>query len=297
MRKCNNRTTLSISECETPASFLSKLGARETPQSTRGSSSFSPGDAFWNEAILVADEIGNPNAGLSSHVADSEALKVDYGTHNSNNVKDRGCVHLLNSARDGVTHTVSDVHAGSAVGSSGMHLDKEVSPLPVKHFDFSLEARNLDKEIPADANKTKPDIITTKEIPVSINQRNSQCYSLRHSSPKDQMGEILPGVQQKSFKCINSTRNVEHLKENSHNVAYNTPNRDYEWVVANELKSNCTPASSSIKGCLNLGNWLPLEICHIYYKKGISKLYPWQVTLPPLSYLAKPFELVHRSHP
>ncbi|XP_057799459.1 helicase and polymerase-containing protein TEBICHI [Salvia miltiorrhiza] len=263
LRKCNNITALSTAECETPASFPSKLGARETPQSTRGSSSFSPGDAFWNEAILVADGITNPNADLSSHVAETnEALKVDFSTRNSNNVKDRGCVHLLNSARDGVTHSVSDFRAGSAMGSPGMHLDKEVSPLPVKHFDFSLEAKHLDKEIPADANKTKPDILTTKETLVSINQRNSQCYTLTCSSSKDQ---------------INSKRSVEDLKENIHDVAYITPNSDYKRVVANELKSDCTPASSLVKGCLDLSNWLPLEICQIYYKKGISKLYPWQV--------------------
>lgn len=283
LRKCNNKTALSTAECETPASFTSKLEARETPQSTRGSSSFSPGDAFWNEAILVADGIANPNDGLSSHVA-------------GNNVKDRGSIHLLKTARDGVTHSVSDFRAGSAVGSLGMHPKKEVSPLPVKHFDFSLEAKNLDKEIPTDANKTKPDVLTTKETPGPISQCNFQCYKLTYSSSKDQVDEILPGVHQKSFKYINSERSVEHLKENIHDVAYNTPNSDYK-IVASELKSNCTPASSLMKGCLDLGNWLPLEICHIYYKKGISKLYPWQVTLPPLSYLGQPFELVNRPHP
>ncbi|XP_047970916.1 helicase and polymerase-containing protein TEBICHI [Salvia hispanica] len=275
LRKCNNTTALYTAECETPASFPSKLGAGETPRSTRGSSSFSPGDAFWNEAILVADGIAYPNAGLSSHVAgNNEAFTVDSGACNSNNVKDRGFVNQLNSTRDGVAHSVSDFRACTAVG---MHLDKEASPLPVKHFDFSLEAKNLEKEIPADTNKTKPDILITKETHVSVDQHNPQSYNLMCSSSKDHIGEILPGAQRKSFKCIDSKRSVEDLKEISHAVAYNTPNSDYKRVVANELKSNCTPASSSINRSLDISSWLPLEICQIYNKRGISKLYPWQV--------------------
>ncbi|KAH6757052.1 hypothetical protein C2S51_038889 [Perilla frutescens var. frutescens] len=281
LRKCNNTSALCTAECETPASFASKLGARETPQSSRGSSLFSPGDAFWNEAIIVADGLVNPNAGLSSHVAENnEALKKGYGTHNSNNVKNGVCVHLLNSARDGVIDSVCDVGAVSAVGSLGMHvkdLDKEVSPLPVKHFDFSFEAKNIDKEISADANNTKPGILTTKETHASINLHNSQCHNLMHISLKDPICEILPDAQRTSFKCINSKRSVENLNENIHTAACDTPNRDYIEVVANKHKSNCTPASSSTKGCLDLSNWLPLEICRIYYKKGVSKLYPWQV--------------------
>lgn len=240
-----------------------------------------------------------PNAGLCSHVAENkEGLKLDNRTHNSNIVKKRGGVHLLNSARDGVRDSACDVGAGSAVGSLGMHvkdLDKEVSPLPVKHFDFSFEAKSLDKEIQADANNMKPESLTTKETTASISQLNSRCFNLTCSSSKDQMSRTLPDAQQTSSKCTDSKMIVEHLNENSHTVACNTPNSDYKMVVASMPKNNCTPASSSTKGCLDLSNWLPLEICHIYYKKGISKLYPWQVTLPPLVCLDQFLELVHWS--
>ncbi|KAG6391261.1 hypothetical protein SASPL_149014 [Salvia splendens] len=195
LRKCNNTTALYTAECETPASFPSKLGAGETPRSTRGSSSFSPGDAFWNEAILVADGIAYPNAGLSSHVTENnEALKVDSGARNSNNVKDRGFVHQLNSTRDGVAHSVSDFRACTAVG---MHLDKDASPVPVKHFDFSSEAKNLEKEIPADTNKTKSDILITKETHVDCLQvegvlhNRNLVYCASTSAGKSFVAEIL----------------------------------------------------------------------------------------------------------
>lgn len=264
MRKCNNTAALNTADCETPAPLPSKLGARQTPQSARGSSSFSPGEAFWNEAILVADGMVNNNAGLSSHVAENNnVMELDYG----------------------VMGSVCNAVAGSAVGPVGMHvkdMDKEVSPLPVKHFDFSFEAKSLEKEITADANNTKPDILAIKETAASI-----------ISSSKDQIGEILPG--EKSLKCTVS-RSVKELQENSHDIVWNTPNRDNEKVVADEPKSNCTPASSSINGGLDLSNWLPPEICHIYYKKGIPKLYPWQVTLPLLGCLGQLFESVHWSY-
>ncbi|KAI3468240.1 hypothetical protein Pfo_024903 [Paulownia fortunei] len=261
-RKCSYTSTLCTAECETRGSFTTKLGARETPQSTRGSSLFSPGEAFWNEAILVADGLFGPNDGLSSHVAETgEALKVDYGTHNSNNVKNGGRVNLLNSAVDGVIDTVCDVGIGSAVGSLGMHgkdLEKEVSPLPVKHFDFTFEAK--------------------ENTLASINHPSLPSFNHMRICPKDRINEGLSDAQGTTFECVNSKRSEEHLNQNGHNVTPNTPDREYNKVAANhESKCHFTPASSSIKDCLDLSNWLPLEICKMYNKKGITKLYPWQV--------------------
>jgi hypothetical protein len=39
-----------------------------------------------------------------------------------------------------------------------------------------------------------------------------------------------------------------------------------------------TPASGSTsKDFLELSYWLPQTLCNVYAKKGITKLYPWQV--------------------
>ncbi|KAK4419988.1 Helicase and polymerase-containing protein TEBICHI [Sesamum alatum] len=283
LRKCVYTSAPCRAECETPGSFTTRLRDRETPPSTRGSSLFSPGEAFWNEAILVADELFAPTNGLSSHVAEnSKPLKFDYGTYSSNNVKNGAPGSPLNRAVDGVKDTVSDVGTGSAVGSLGMHgkdLDKEVSPLPVKHFDFTFEGKTSDKDISADANSTKPGNLTSKENPLASINHPSWGNNIRMSiCPEDQMNEILD-AHGTAFKCVSSKRSEDHLNQDSHTFASNTPDREYNKVAANhECKSNYTPASSSsIKDCLDLSNWLPPEICKVYNKKGISKLYPWQV--------------------
>ncbi|KAG8375552.1 hypothetical protein BUALT_Bualt10G0111900 [Buddleja alternifolia] len=276
LRKCNHTSDIRIAGCETPGTIAKRIGARETPQSTRGSSLFSPGEAFWNEAILVADGMFATDDGLSSHVAEhSESLKVDYGSHDSNNVKNEGCSNLLNRPLGRVIYTVCDAGSGSAVGSLGKHgkdLDKEVSPLPVKHFDFCFEAKSLDEGTTADPNNTRPGILTNKDKTIaSIN------HHMRHCD-KDRINEILSDGQRTTINLV-AERNQDHLAQDSHNVISYTPVKEYNKVAANhDSKSNCTPAScSSIKDSLDLNNWLPLEICNIYNKKGISKLYPWQV--------------------
>ncbi|KAL0311996.1 UNVERIFIED_CONTAM: Helicase and polymerase-containing protein TEBICHI [Sesamum radiatum] len=282
LRKCIYTSAPCRAECETPGSFTTRPRDRETPPSTRGSSLFSPGEAFWNEAILVADELFAPSNGLSSRVAEnSEPLKFDYGTYSSNNVKNGVPSSLLNCAVDGVKDTVSDFGTGSAGSSLGMHgkeLDKEVSPLPVKHFDFTFEAKTSGKDIPFDANSSKPGTLTSKEDPLASINPTSLGNNIRMCiRPEDQMNEILD-AHGTAFKCLSSKRTEDHLNQDSHNFASNTPDREYNKVAGNhECKNNYTPASlSSIKDCLDLSNWLPPEICKIYNKKGISKLYPWQ---------------------
>jgi len=53
-------------ECYTPGSLTRKTSVRETPKSTRGSSSFSPGEAFWDVAIQLADGLCAQAAGANS---------------------------------------------------------------------------------------------------------------------------------------------------------------------------------------------------------------------------------------
>ncbi|KAL3650829.1 hypothetical protein CASFOL_007232 [Castilleja foliolosa] len=271
LRKCNYTSTLSIAECETPGSVTTRPGTRVTPQSTRGSSSFSPGEAFWNEAILVADGLLGPKDGFSYHVAaNHEVVKVDYGTHCSNNVKKEGRVNLINNSLD--------THRDVGTGLHGDVMEKEVSPLPVKHFDFSFEARISDKGKSTDANNMKPCILISQEnTAVSIGRTNSQIFNHMEMCPEDQIDDVLPDAP-KTTQGINSIRSVERLNQSSHHLITNTPDTESSKLAANhESKSNCTPASFLIKDSLELTNWLPLEICNIYNKKGISKLYPWQV--------------------
>ncbi|KAL3819028.1 hypothetical protein ACJIZ3_004933 [Penstemon smallii] len=279
LRKCGHTSATHTTSCDTPSP--TRVGARETPHSTRGSSLFSPGEAFWNEAIVVADGLFAPNDCLSSHVLEHGKAKVDYGTYNSNNGKSGGCGNVLN--RDGVRDIVNGVGSVSAEGAIAKHgkdLNKEVSPLPVKHFDFCLEGNFSEEKIPSDANNVKPYFLTTQEnTPASTNHPSLWSNNLMHKYHKDQNNEILSDAEINSFKCAVSKAYVDHLPQETGDILSNTPDNKHDKVaVTHECKNNCTPASSSLmKDCLDLSNWLPPEVCSIYKKKGISNLYPWQV--------------------
>ncbi|EPS63523.1 hypothetical protein M569_11260, partial [Genlisea aurea] len=246
-----------------------------TPNSSKGSSIFSPGETFWNEAIVVADGLHFPSDSLCSHVSKHvETLKIGGGNHTSDKVNidfhDKMAV-------DGIKEMNCEDEPDLAEESLVMHAKhpvKEASPLPVKHFDFGSEAKDFVKRL-----NTNEAIIPAPEkkegVCAPYLNRCVQKDSKICVSSKDQTSEVKAGIE--ISKSIRSDQEEEglYLNLNSANVTDNTPDRTVASI--RECKSNCTPASSSLKGSLKLNNWLPPEICNVYNKKGISELYPWQV--------------------
>ncbi|XP_073285327.1 helicase and polymerase-containing protein TEBICHI isoform X1 [Primulina huaijiensis] len=282
LRKCSHTSAPSTAGCDTHSFFTSRLGACGTPQSTRGGSLFSPGEAFWNEAITVVDGLFAPKDGLSSHITEyHESLMVNYEICNSNTVEYGGCRSMVNKGMHTVLDPVCDDGTGSAVGPKGNQnkdLDEEASPMPVKHFDFNLEGNNFDEEMPSHANSDTPCTVASKEkTNASISHHSLQSIILTPIGHINQTKENLT-LQGSTFKCVFSTRNMNPVSEDYDISTSGAVDKGYTVVSNNhEPKSSSTPASSSMKDCLDLNNWLPLEICDIYKKKGISKLYPWQV--------------------
>ncbi|KAL2525525.1 Helicase and polymerase-containing protein TEBICHI [Abeliophyllum distichum] len=278
LRKCSNTSALCTVACDTPVSLTTKFRARQTPQTTRGSSIFSPGEEFWNEAMVVADGLFAPKDSVSSHVAENtEASLAGYEMNNSNNVKNGGFGNALNKASNGDTDRVSAV---GSVGKHGKDLNKEASPLPVKHFDFSSEEKNLDAETSSHDNNTKSCTLGDDEKRrASTSHHGLQNNNDREICCKVQTHEISFGGQGMITKCAISKRNVEFLIQDSDSLTSDTPEKECNKFSFNhEPNNNNTPSSfSSMKDWLDLSNWLPLEICCVYKKKGISKLYPWQV--------------------
>ncbi|KAL8244776.1 hypothetical protein R6Q59_011034 [Mikania micrantha] len=212
LRKCN-RTLMEVSDmalCNTPGLTAAKAGGEETPQSMRGSSLFSPGDTFWKEAIQVADGMSKVN-GLLIEGANRDADLASSGQNNNST-------------------------------------DKEVSPLPVKHFDFSCE----DKRMVVDAP-----IMSTP-----CNQVQTSCK-----------------LQETYLSCVVSKRRSGELSQPDANRMSTSPNTDVKNYNMNALNSVENTPSSSVppNDRLDISNWLPSEICNTYKKRGISKLYPWQV--------------------
>ena len=249
LRKCNrtSKASLYMAGCETPAMTTR---AHETPKSTRGSSIFSPGEAFWNEAIQVADGFFLTNDNLSIQVDGEISMeKIQCDTKNSNNLRTVGCGNMPNKILDEGTSRVGGMEMNAFIGSPRKHgksLDKGASPLPVKHFDFSSEDKNMDNICPCSEDNKK-----------GIMQK--ECAQQ----------EQLPA------SCDVTERTLGVLIQDNDNITSTTPDKERSFI-ASECDKDSTP-SSSMPLRLELSHWLPFEICSTYKKRGISKLYSWQV--------------------
>ncbi|MFS8003152.1 putative DNA-directed DNA polymerase [Helianthus anomalus] len=146
---------------------------------------------------------------------------------------------------DGMSKANADL---ASSGQNGNSIDKEVSPLPVKHFDFSCE----DKRTVVDAP-----IMSTP-----CNQVQSLCK-----------------LQDTNSSCVITKRRSDDISPPNDNRMSISPNTDIKSYNVNGLNSVDNTPSSSLppNDRLDISNWLPSEICKIYKRRGISKLYPWQV--------------------
>ncbi|KAM7459401.1 hypothetical protein LguiA_036395 [Lonicera macranthoides] len=249
LRKCNKASmaTVSVTGCDTPGPFTNKIGSNETPKSTRGSSIFSPGETFWNEAIQVADGLYATNNKLP------DEMKVD-------NLRNDRCGNKSNKVLHEVASGVCDARKNASLaslGEPGKCLDKEVSPLPVKHFDFSLEEKNSNENALLSCSENKSTF-------------------LMHGEGEQAR---LHDVQEMTSSGAIAKRKADLYTQDNDSITSTTPDKEIRNFTGNIAENEDSTPSSFVllKDHLDLNNWLPSEICSIYMKRGISKLYPWQV--------------------
>ncbi|XP_071919297.1 helicase and polymerase-containing protein TEBICHI isoform X1 [Coffea arabica] len=286
LKRCVNASlTIDAAGCITPGSLNGKLGRHETPKSGRGSSIFSPGETFWKEAIQVADGLLIPKDNLHSQFAlESEHLKPDKETSMANNLPDGGCGNKLNNLLYAGVARDSNGGINSVVGPVSRHskdLVKEVSPLPVKHFDFSkIEDKNMDEETPSYVNLSSQHIIKGKTPGcVSQNQEYKQiCHNLSLQNNAAHTECDLLGVQDMISK-YDATENKLNIWAQDHSDMFTTKDRRLnDLTPKGGFNQDDSPSSFlPLEDRLDLNNWLPSELCSIYKKRGMSKLYPWQV--------------------
>lgn len=266
-----------MTECSTPASLTAKACFRETPKSTRGSSIFSPGEAFWDEAIQLADGLCGPTESLCAPAAEEiGASESQYPTKNSCNFRCGNCDGKVKEMISEGEKVVIGVSLGSQVRHN-KNFDEHNSPLPVKHFDFSVEEKYLDDSILHHSDIDDFKSVVHRGVGPSLSGlsdhnavRNANTVNWRSTSGTN---EGIYGEQ----KMISVTANwkVDLVGKENESVKF-----DFQVTesIGNPESGESTP--SSILPCrdrLDLDNWLPSEVCIIYKKRGISKLYPWQV--------------------
>jgi DNA polymerase theta len=253
---------MNMAECQTPGSLIVKACVKETPKSTRGSSMFSPGEAFWEEAIQLADGLAVPMGNDSSKAMEESNVMG-------------GQVEMKNSCNsqnyDGKARKILD--QSKNIGLTEMHTKdsaKEASSLPVKHFDFSYEDNNMDENTLQNCrvdNLVNVTCVAGKQYDsISVASHTyEQPYKVQEKILADSSGNK---VRKDSFFNISSNN-------------FNSPNNEARTKINIHASLEAkTPSSHvSLDDQLDLHSWLPPEICNIYRKKGISKLYNWQVQM------------------
>ncbi|KAJ0251931.1 DEAD/DEAH box helicase domain-containing protein [Hirschfeldia incana] len=257
LRKCTKAPESSalLTECRTPGSAVKSCHVG-TPKSGSGSSIFSPGDSFWNEAIQFADGLSVPTENCGS----VEANDIN---------KEDNCSDNLKRSLDLDESRVKDKDAvgySKVAEKHGRDFNKEVSPLPVKNLELLFQ--------------DKKDNGSTREQIASFDQNNIIRGSSRISqgsldvANNGQANKILIGGM-----CPEREENKVVVSEDNHNVrSVPAISNMRKSADSSESEESQTPSSSHYsKDGLSLSTWLPSEVCSVYNKKGISKLYPWQV--------------------
>ena len=280
LNKCSNITKPSsgITEFNTPGSLTAKSSFLETPKSAHGSSIFSPGEAFWHEAIQLADGLCNQTVNFYAKAAEDIAVAESrHHSQNSCNLRIGNCDgKLMEKGVEGKS-VAALKYLGGLLGKHEKGLVEEKSPLPVKHFDFSFEDKPLDRVIGhhidiGDLKYTAHGVGVPFEPGLMV-QSPRDDNTINHFSKHEKNKEICKGGE------IISAAEVAKRRENER-IEYDTPIDGIRMSIGNGDSDEGSPSSiMPSRDWLDLSSWLPSEVCSVYRKKGISKLYSWQVML------------------
>ncbi|XP_059641680.1 helicase and polymerase-containing protein TEBICHI isoform X1 [Cornus florida] len=195
-------------------------------------------------------------------------------------MRNGGCVNKSNGLLDEGASKICNSEVNASFGSLGKHgknLDKEASPLPVKHFDFSFVEKNLDADTPThclvDNMKDLMPIDGEQTGCVSVSNKSLQTTNITTHGGEACFNSEMHEVQGMPINCAVAKRKAHYLSQDNDSITSNTPDMKIRGCNKDSTPSNF----ALVEDRLDLSNWLPSEICSIYEKRGISKLYPWQV--------------------
>ncbi|XP_065858049.1 helicase and polymerase-containing protein TEBICHI isoform X2 [Euphorbia lathyris] len=268
LRKCNrvSKLTAEIAECCTPGSSMVKTIVGETPKSKHGSSTISPGDSFWNEAIQIADGLFSEADNILSRAAED--------------VNNGSCGDKLREVLDKEVNKSQQMQRASLEFRTQMRGSAtEASPLPVKHLDFTFEEKKLDASSPLSFidNLNTPKGGEQSEC-CSVNIKSSRTGKIATYGETQTKVEICE-AQETKFVDVPMKAEAGLLNRDNDNITSCSPINEIKNSAGNKGYTEASTPSSTVplRDQLDLDNWLPLQVCSIYKRKGISKLYPWQV--------------------
>ncbi|XP_074565054.1 helicase and polymerase-containing protein TEBICHI [Curcuma longa] len=268
-------------------------GPSGTPKSAVRNSMFSPGEEFWCEAIQVADcllpAVTKPNnLPCSSNEISDNKLVADGSSFMVPQNK-----NVLNGTGEMTSKDCSKTFekiVPENIMALRVNQTNSASPLPVKHFDFSHE----DSLQQCVAEKTEVSVIFS----IQAANDNGVNHEFLHHSPQPEQEKDISSVPNGSSyanenscqtgadfnlavskgQCVSLTQDNSSPSGNAHDSANREEKNQKVSVSDDSHEVSGTPSSFMLPEYrLQLHSWLPSEVCSIYMKKGISKLYPWQV--------------------
>lgn len=295
LRRCSatpSASNTNVRRCKEGKSCNNE-GLSVTPKSAVRNSMFSPGEEFWCEAIQVADCLlpavtEHNNLSCSRNeisdnklVADGSSFMVPQNKSFLNGIGEMTSKNCSKTFEKIEPENIMALRVSQT---------NSVSPLPVKHFDFSHE----DSLLQCVAEKSEVSVIFSIQ---AANDNGVNHDFLHHSPHPEQEKDISSVPNGSSFanenscqtgadfdlavskgKCVSWTQDHSSPSGNAHDSANNEKKNQKVSVSDDNHEVSDTPSSFMLpKYSLQLHSWLPSEVCSIYMKKGISKLYPWQV--------------------
>ncbi|KAL5850413.1 hypothetical protein ACOSQ3_008468 [Xanthoceras sorbifolium] len=284
LRKCSNasKSTINTIGFYTPGSSIVKACTRQTPKSTCGSSIFSPGEAFWNEAIQVADGLFAQPDNLPAWAAEGIHCTESQYENNSYSLRYKkfdNSKEMLDEGESRIRYA-GVIDSSKAMGKHTKDSNKEVSPLPVKHFDFLFEDKNLDGSTVGHGAADNSETMMHRDSEVSeqgsVNHKGFQSAKVVSHDGKTTTKEFSEMQERTSVHMIHE-KEKDLSSEDNDSIKSESVAGEIKKIIGCDSEA-CTPSSFvALKGHLDLSSWLPSEVCSIYKKRGILKLYPWQV--------------------
>lgn len=324
--------------CFTPYLGSSKKSTSRSSSGAKSSSwqyqrsMFSPGDAFWDEAIEAVDgllvskpdesPLRQSSVGKSKLSCTDIDKLVDVGPRNPDNqaevVKAVGTMEkevvekldicIRTDGEEGPA-PMSGAKLGDNISSQkevfvGGLCEVDSSPLPVRRFSFTCQNSppkrsicNVSDDLIQQSHPVSqcPPVTLTREPPISIavgvTYQAEEVVDIDATETTAEMKEdgLVPALEPTDIKAAPPAPSTS--AEPSSSAMYHTKReslgglsrgRELEVSAAGlpeSRKEDGLNRASSVKEInVELSDWLPLEICAIYSKKGLTKLYPWQVT-------------------
>ncbi|WCJ18325.1 helicases ATP-dependent helicases nucleic acid binding ATP binding DNA-directed DNA polymerases DNA binding [Euphorbia peplus] len=244
-----------------------KTIVRETPWSKHGSSTISPGDSFWNEAIPIAD-------GLFTEADNILPLAAE-------DLNNRSCGDKLREMLSRTVNKSQEMESRASLEFRTKMRDpaNEASPLRVKHLDFMFEDKNLDASSPLRFTDNLNTLKGGEQSECcSVNVKSSRTGKIASYSETQTEIEMFEGQEAKSLDAVMKAEVGLFNRDNDSSTSA-SPTNEIKNSAGNDgyIEAGTPSSNVPLRDRLDLDNWLPSQLWIIYKSKGISKLYSWQV--------------------